>query len=356
MKILKCILSLCLVSGLLVNLTGCPQTAQGGDNKKAKGMVYYTFFDTVSYVYSYSGDSQEDFEDNCKTVSETLHKYHQLFDIYYEYSGVTNLKTINENAGGEPLKVDRELIDFLLYAKELYTLTDGEMNVMMGALLRPWHDCRTNASTDPLNASIPSDEVIDEAMKHIDFSTLEIDEENLTVRISDPEASIDVGALGKGYATEKAAELLKSKNVSGYVLNIGGNIRIIGTKKDGSGWLTGVKDPQNPSTAYASYITIANTSCVTSGDYERFFNVDGNRYHHIIDKDTGMPANYFSSVTIITENSGLADALSTALFCMSYEDGRALVDSLPGVDVLWIDHDGNLMMTDGYKALVTERN
>ena len=319
-------------------------------------MVYYAFFDTVSYVYSYAGDSQEAFENNCNAVSEILGSYHKLFDIYYEHSGVTNLCTINKNAGGEPLKVDRALIDFLLYAKELYTLTNGEMNVMMGALLRPWHDCRTAASEDPKNASLPSDEVIAEAMKHIDFSSLEIDEENETVRITDPDASIDVGALGKGYATEKAAEYLKANGINGYVLNIGGNIRIIGTKTDGSGWLTGVKDPKNPNYAYASYITIANTSCVTSGDYERFFSVDGKQYHHVIDKDTGMPAAYFSSITIITENSGLADALSTALFCMSYEDGQALVASLSGVDVLWIDQNGNQFMTEGYKALITERN
>ena len=355
MKTLKYLLSLCLVLGLLVNLTGCPQTAQGGDNTKAKGMVYYTFFDTVSYVYSYSGDSQEDFEATCKAVSGILEKYHKLFNIYYDFAGVTNLKTINDNAGGEPLTVDRELIDFLLYAKELYTLTNGEMNVMMGALLRPWHVCRTNATSDPENATIPSNEVIGKAMDHIDISSLEIDEENLTVRITDPEASIDVGALGKGYATEMAAQYLKNKGIGGYVLNIGGNIRIVGTKTDGTGWLTGIKDPKNHTSAYASYITIANTSCVTSGDYERLFYADGKKYHHIIDKDTGLPADHFSSVTIITENSGLADALSTALFCMSYEDGRALVDSLSGVDVLWIDRDGNLKMTEGYKALITER-
>ena len=318
-------------------------------------MVYYTFFDTVSYVYSYSDDSQAVFESNCSAVSGILEKYHKLFDIYYEYAGVTNLRTINKNAGGEPLKVEKELIDFLLYAKELYDLTNGEMNVMMGALLRPWHNCRTSAASDPANAAIPSDEAISEALDHIDFSSLEIDEENLTVRIADPKASIDVGALGKGYATEMVAKYLENKGVSGYVLNIGGNIRIVGTKTDGTGWLTGIKDPAAPNANYASYITIANTSCVTSGDYERFFNVDGQKYHHIIDKDTGLPAAYFASVTIITKNSGLADALSTALFCMSYEDGLALVDSLDGVDVLWIDHKGNLMMTDGYEALITDR-
>ena len=196
---------------------------------------------------------------------------------------------------------------------------------------------------------------MEEASKHTSIDLLEIDEANLTVRISDPAASIDVGALGKGYATEKAAQYIESLGLNSYVLNIGGNIRIIGTKPDGSGWLTGIKDPQNSDSAYAEYLTLANTSCVTSGIYERYFTVGGVRYHHIIDKDTLMPSTYFASVSIITKDSGLADALSTALFTMSYEDGKALVDSLDGVDVLWITNSGEKLMTEGLGLLVTEK-
>ncbi len=319
-------------------------------------MAYYTYFDTVSYIYNYAGGDSEEFEEICSEAAKILEEYHNLFDIYYEHSGVTNLRTINLNAGGEPLKVDQKLIDFLLYAKGLYTLTGGEMNVMMGAVLRPWHDCRSAASSDPANATIPSTEVLEEARKHTSIDLLEIDEDNLTVRISDPAASLDVGALGKGYATEMAARHLESLGVTSYVLNIGGNIRIIGTKPDGSGWLTGIKNPLDRGETYAEYITLTDTSCVTSGIYERFFTVDGVQYHHIIDKDTLMPSKHFSSVSIITKDSGLADALSTALFTVSYEEGRALVDSLGGVEVLWITPDGEKLMTDGFKLLISEKN
>ena len=317
-------------------------------------MVYFTYFDTVSYVYSYAGDTQDSFEKNCEEVQAILEDYHHLFDIYYEYSGINNLRTINLNAGGEPISVDQRLIDFLLYAKELYTLTGGEMNVMMGAVLRPWHDCRAEASNNPAGARIPSSEVLTEAYAHTDISLLEIDDENNTVRISDPLASIDVGALGKGYATEMAAKRLKEMGVTSYVLNIGGNIRIIGTKVDGSAWLTGIKNPLDTST-YAMYIDIANTSCVTSGVYERYYTVGGMKYHHIIDKDTLMPSEYFTSLTVICEDSGLADALSTALFCMSYEDGAQIVDSLDGVEVLWIFSDGEMKMSEGLESLVAEK-
>lgn len=353
MRIFRSLSCLCVILGLLVVLTGCPETADTGKTPETQGKMYFSYFDTVSYIYSYAGDSEEQFNENCDGVSAMLEEYHRLFDIYYEYSGVVNLCTLNKNAGGEAMVVDEKLIDFLLYAKELYVLTNGEMNVMMGSVLRLWHDCREAASTAPNSAAIPTEDALAEAAKHVDLSSLEIDEQNLTVRISDPEASIDVGALGKGYATEKAAEYLREKGALSYVLNIGGNIRIIGQKPDGSGWLTGIKDPKN-SDYYAKRIMISDVSCVTSGNYERYFTVGGVRYHHIIDKDTLMPSLHFASITVITPDSALADALSTALFCMSYEDGLALVNEIGGVDVLWIDPEGNQYMTNGFAALVSE--
>ena len=352
LKKVKSLSCLCIFLGLLVILTGCPKTAKREDIIKPKGMVYFTFFDTVSYVYSYKGDSQKDFEARCKGVSDILSEYHSLFNIYYDFEGVNNLKTVNDNAGKEPVKVDRKLIDFLLYAKQMHDVTNGEMNVMMGSVLKLWHDCRTEASAAPSKAHIPSRDKLEEAAKHTDISLLEIDEKNLTVFISDPEARIDAGALGKGYATEMAADHLRSVGADSYVLNIGGNIRIIGHKQDGGSWGTGIKDPADTS-RYATIIDIADTSCVTSGDYERFFSVNGKRYHHVIDKDTLMPSEHFSSVTIITANSGLADALSTALFSMSYEDGLNLINMMSiSVEVLWISHDGTQRYTPGFENLI----
>ena len=344
MKLFKSLISLCAIIGLLVILTGCPTVANREESQKPLGLVNFTLFDTVSYVYSYAGDSTEVVEERANAVFGVLAEYHALFDIYYEHSGVTNLKMLNQNAGGEPMKVDSKLIDFLLYAKELYTLTGGEMNIMMGSVLSLWHDAREGGS------SIPSEEALSEAALHTSIDLLEIDVENQTVRISDPKASIDVGALGKGYATERAAEYLESIGATSYVLNIGGNIRIIGTKPDGSGWKTGIKNPQNPST-YSKYLILSNTSCVTSGNYERYYTVNGERYHHIIDKDTLMPSDFFSSVTILTSDSGLADALSTALFSMSYEDGLEIINKIGGVEVVWITTDGTIYTTDGIAKL-----
>ncbi len=353
MKLFKSLSWLCMILGLLVCLAGCPETVSTEEKYNLKGMMYFSYFDTVSYVYSYADDSKETFETYCDGVSAILEEYNQLFDIYHEYSGVTNLRTINLNAGKEALKVDEKLIDFLVYAKETYQKTNGEMNVMMGSVLKLWHDCRSEASKNPENATIPTAEALELASAHTDISLLEIDVNNKTVRITDPQASIDVGALGKGYATEKAAQYLYDIGATSYVLNIGGNIRIIGTKKDGTGWKTGVKNPLDTN-LYALTLNLADTSCVTSGDYERYFVVGGEKYHHVIDKDTLFPSVYFSSVTVITKDSGLADALSTALFTMSYEDGLALVNEIGGVDVLWITREGTLLHTEGLAQLIVK--
>ena len=318
-----------------------------------KGKVYYSYFDTVSYVYDYAGDSAERFDERSAEVSHILSDYHRFFDIYHEYSGVNNLCTLNKAAGGEALELDERLIDFLLYAKEMYTLTNGEMNVMLGAVLRPWHDCREAASSDPLSAAIPDADTLRQAARHTGIELLEIDAEKRTARIADPEASIDVGALGKGYATERAAEFLESDGAYGYVLNIGGNIRCIGTRPDGSGWVTAIRDPFDDE-SYCRSIRISDTACVTSGIYERYFTVKGQRYHHIIDKDTLYPAAHFASLTVVTHDSALADALSTALFCMSIPEGEALARRVGGVELLWILPDGEMHATPGFDDMTAE--
>lgn len=344
-KILAVILALALVPALFA----CGEKPDA----EPRGKAYFAYFDTVSYVYSYAGDSEEQFESRAEEVARILEEYHRLFDIYHEYSGMNNLCTVNRLAGGEPVKVDKRLVDFMLYAKELYDMTGGEMNALLGAVLSLWHDCRETAENGE-GESIPTEEELKAAAGHVDFSLLEIDEENMTLRLSDAEASIDVGALGKGYATERAAEYLEGDGAAGYVLNVGGNIRIIGTKPDGSGWVTGVREPNGGEQRFAVSLLLSDTACVTSGIYERYFTVDGVRYHHIIDKDTLFPSVYYSSVTVVTKDSALADALSTALFCMPIDDGKELIESLEDAQALWIFPDEEIEYSAGLAELMIE--
>ena len=354
-RLQKYIVSLFILLGQLVFLAGCLNPLKSTSETTTKKIQIwqnynYVLFDTMSTIASYAGDEQSTFFENSNYAFSVLEEYHKLFDIYHEYDGIVNLTTINKNAGKEPLVVDKKLVDFLLYTKEIYTLTNGEINVMMGSVLKLWHDARTDGINNPAEAKLPDMNLLEEASQHTGIDLLEIDETNNTVRISDPEASIDVGAIGKGYATEQAAIALEKRNVNSYVLNIGGNIKIIGTKPNGTGWNTGIKNPfykTEPSKPYSLYLNISDISCVTSGVYERYYTVEGKQYHHVIDKDTLMPSEYFSSLTILTKNSGLADALTTALFCMSYEDGLEIINKIGNVDAIWVYNDGSVVYTDG---------
>lgn len=348
MKINKILLVILTSLILLPILTGCHKQEEA--KVDPKGMSYYDFFDTVSFVYSYTSDDDETFQKKCNAVAAILEEYHVLFDIYNEYEGVNNLATVNLNAGIKPIEVDEKLVQFLLQGKELYYMTNGKMNIMIGALTRPWHDARGYASENPQDAYLPDEEILIEASKHIDIESLVIDDDKNTVYISDPDALLDVGAYGKGYATERAADYLFEINSLGYVLNIGGNIRIIGTKVDGSGWVTGIINP-NDKDEFALRVNLSNIACVTSGNYERFFTVNGKKYHHVIDSGTLYPSNYFASVTIICKDSGLADALSTALYCMSYEDGLELANRY-NFDVVWISSNGDIKTTKNVENLI----
>ena len=148
-------------------------------------------------------------------------------------------------------------------------------------------------------------------------------------------------SLAKGYAVEMVARSLEEKDISGYVINVGGNVRTIGKKGDGNKWTVGIENPEeNDDLPYLAYLGLSGESLVTSGSYQRYYVVDGKRYHHIIDPETLMPADYYLSVSIVCNSSAEGDALSTALFCMPLSDGLSLINSLDGVEAMWILNDG----------------
>ena len=332
------------------SLFGCTMPNSKTEPKIHSKIISYAHFNTASQIFAYGDISDDTFESYVTTADETLEYYHKLFDIYYEYSGVNNVKTINKNAGIAPVTVDQELIDFLSYCKELYTLTEGKTNVMLGSVLKIWHNAREEAEGNfgylP-ESSLPSADKLEAAGKHTSIDSLIIDRKALTVYISDPEASLDVGAVAKGYTVDILYNKLKNAGADSVVLNIGGNIRTIGQKPDGSLWTSGITNPDK--TAEDSLklrISIGESSVVTSGDYERFFLAGDKKYNHIVDPATLMPAEYFASVSIVTSESGIADALSTALFCMPYESGLALLEKV-GADAIWIFKDGTVKITDG---------
>ena len=158
--------------------------------------------------------------------------------------------------------------------------------------------------------------------------------------------TLDVGAIAKGYATERVARLFEDKGVTGYVLNVGGNVRTIGSKSDGSKWTVGVENPNGGD--YLAYLQLDGQSVVTSGSYQRFYYVEGKPYHHIIHPDTLMPAEGYLSVSIVCDDSGLGDALSTTLFCLSQQDGLALIESIDNAEAMWVFENGEKKVSSGW--------
>ena len=361
-KLLLTLVTLCLLASSIV-LPSCnnPPIDPSGANPLTPGVglekfteYSFLYFDTVTTISGYA-ESREAFDVVAKSILAELEEYHRLYTIYHRFEGMENLCTINALKDGQHrvVEVDQRIIDLLLYAKEMYTLTGGRMNVAMGSVLSIWHDYRSDGMDDPAAAELPPMDKLLAAAEHTDLNALVIDEAARTVTITDPKMRLDVGALAKGYAVERVAQSMEASGISGYILNVGGNVRAVGKKPDGSGWTVGLENPIDTGGDYLAYLSLTKEALVTSGSYQRYYVVDGKRYHHIIHPDTLMPAEGFASVSVITPHSGNGDALSTALFCMSLEEGMALVASLPGVEAHWVLADGTRYASDGWSTYTT---
>lgn len=340
-----------ILAGIMVTMTGCSSITQTPKLKRYDAQ-FLQLFDTVTSVVGYAED-EETFTKYSQELHDELETYHQLYDIYNDYDGINNVKTINDNAGVAPVEVDLKIIDMLEFAVEMDERTDGTFNVAMGSVLSIWHDYRTEGINDPEQAKLPSMEELEAAAEHMDIHKVEIDREKSTVYLPDPDMSLDVGAIAKGYATEMVCQKLEADGFDRALVSVGGNVRAIGTKDDGSKWSVGIQNPDlESSTKYLHALEITDMSLVTSGSYQRYYTVDGVRYHHIINPSILMPWNEYDSVSILCKDSGMADALSTAVFNMEQEDGLKLIESLDGVEAMWLYPDGTEKYSSGFEEFI----
>jgi len=357
----KRIFSALLAAALSLSLlAGCGSASGSTASSAADGpqrysTVFYDVFDTVTQVIAYC-DSEEEFTAQMDALHADLVEYNQLYDIYNDYDGVTNIKTINDNAGIAPVTVDDKILGMLELAQTMYDTTGGKLNIALGSVLNIWHNYREAALADDndSNNQLPTQEELDAAAQHCDIANLIIDEDAKTVYLADPAMSLDVGSVGKGYAVEQAAQAAEARGLTSALISVGGNLRAIGTKPDGSQWVGGVENPWNSSEVYTNSsstvaaVKMSDLSLVTSGDYQRYYVVDGVRYHHLIDPATLWPAAYFDGVSVLAPDSGVADCLTTGLFCLPLEEGKQLVESLDGVEALWCTTDGEVVTSSGW--------
>ncbi len=360
-KILSIVL---IVALILTSFTGCQQNGNNEETPVEEEKVYEKYsntfldtFDTVTTVVGYT-ETEEEFNDYFEKIHIRMMELHKLFDKYNDYEGINNIKTINDNAGVKPVKVSKDIIDLIIFSKELYEEVGTQTNIAFGAVLEIWHDYRDEAEFNPAAAKIPPMDKLQEANEHTDIDKVIVDVENSTVYLDDPLMSLDVGAVAKGFATEVVVqEVIKDGFTSGIISN-GGNIRAFGVPKDGirDKWGVGIQNPDsvigNSEENILDTVFLTNASVVTSGDYQRYYIVGDKVLNHLINPKTLMPGDYFRAVSVVTEDSGRADFLSTTIFLLSYEEGRELVESIDGVEALWVFKDKTVEATDGMKEIM----
>jgi len=339
--------TLCVL--LSLSLAGCSP----GYTRYQKSI--YDAFDTHIMVLGYARN-QAEFDRWAQTIHHELRRLHILYDIYNDYDGINNLKTINDNAGGAPVEVDQAIIDLLAFAKSAYRESSGVVNVALGSVLRIWHSYRQEGISSPQTASLPPIEFLSAAMAHTNIQDVVIDQENRTVFLRDGQMSLDVGALAKGFAVQRAMELAGKSGFSSGLINGGGDIRITGSPRSGRDyWTVGVRNPAANSdddqgdSLYDTLLLSGEMAVATSGDYQRYYTVDGARYSHIIDPTTLMPADRYAGVTAIHPDAGMAEMLSTAVFILPQEEGARLL-ARHGGQAIWIFSDGSSTETGGYSA------
>jgi FAD:protein FMN transferase len=340
------LLSICFLI-LICSIIGYIQSKPSSNNEELTITLTNVGFDTPVTLSATCSQSQ--FSKYTKILKKTFKENNKRFDQYNAYKGINNVYTLNHEAYNNPIEVDDILLDCIKVALNMQS-KNSQFNITQGNLLNLWHNSRENTQIPPTN------EEIQNALQHNDINSIKIDGNNITFLDSD--LSIDLGGIAKGYTAQLAKEKLNKAGLTSGYINAGGNVVLLGKKNDATKWKIGIQSPDE-SSALIQYETKNATCLVTSGDYQRYFTYKKKKYSHIIDPQTGYPATYCRSVTVITQDSGIADALSTTLFCMSVEDGKKYLQSLDyQVDAIWIldsssDINADLENKD-YKIVTTD--
>ncbi len=308
----------------------CPASVSASDSGELSGSGF--FLDTYITLTIYGSDDEE-ILNGCYDL---LDEYEQLLSRTVKDSDVWKIN----HSEGEPTEVSAEtamLIETALYYADL---SDGAFDITITPVVELW-DVQNNPGI------VPEDEEIATALEHVDYTAVSVD--GTTVTLSDPEAQIDLGGIAKGYIADCLADYLTEQGITSALINLGGDIQTVGVKMDGSRWKVGIQRPFGGSSDIITVLTCDGDSVVTSGTYERYFEVDGRIYHHIMDPATGCPVeNNLTSVTILSDSSMHGDALSTACFVLGLEEGMDLIESLDGFEALFITEEEDLYRTSGF--------
>ncbi|ACO86337.1 FAD:protein FMN transferase [Clostridium botulinum] len=278
-----------------------------------------------------------------KAVQASVDKISDIENKMSLNISTSEINKINKNAGIAPVKVSKNTFDVVKASLIYSEKTKGSFDITVEPLVSLW-----GIGTD--KARIPSKDETSNALKLINYKDVIINEKESTVMLKRKGQAIDLGAIAKGYTADELKKVLLNYNVSSAFLSLGGNVYVLGNKPDKTPWKIGVQNPLEPRGDYLGIVSVSDKSVVTSGNYERFFERNGKRYHHIFDTKTGYPAEKgLISVSIISDKSIDGDALSTSVYTLGLDEGKKLIESLNNVEAVFVTKDKKVYITSGLK-------
>ncbi|KPU27180.1 thiamine biosynthesis protein ApbE [Caloranaerobacter sp. TR13] len=325
----KRIICLLLILALFLSLVGCSTKIRNKPLTRTEFLLGTIV--TVNIYQDANPIVLDKVFERIKDIDNKMSKNIKDSDIY----------KVNINSGNDYIKVSEDVFDVIKRGIFYSKLSNGKFDITIGPLVELW-----GIGTD--RAKVPSEEEINNTIKLIDYKKILLDEKEKKVKLMEKGMKIDLGGIAKGYAADEVADILINENVKHAIINLGGNIFALGSKPDGSPWNIGVQNPFTKRGDYIGIVKVIDKTVVTSGVYERYFEQNGKRYHHILDPYTGYPVeNSLVSVSIITNKSIDADALSTVAFSLGLSEGKRLIENLDGVEAIFITKDKRVFITDG---------
>lgn len=323
-------LVLILLLPLLLGLVSCSKPPVEPQSQS------FLMLGTVCKITIYDQPSEEAFKEAFSRIRDIEAK----MSLHTQTSEIAK---INAKAGLEPVAVSEDTFTVIEKALEIAMLSNGAFDPTIAPLVMAWDIAGDNPRRPP-------EEELQSLLPLIGYQHVVLDADELTVYLPKEGMALDLGGIAKGYAADEAAEILRSHGVKQAIVNLGGNVLTLGRKSDDTLWRIGVQDPEESRGAYAIIVQLDDTSLVTSGPYERFLVLEGETYHHILDTKTGYPVESdFTSASIITKSSLLADALSTSVYALGYEKGMEMINSLEDVEAIFFTEDKQILLSSGAK-------
>ncbi len=329
---MKKLITIILLLVLTLTLWGCSTDNSNMNDLKVSKNDF--MLDTLLTITLYGTEDDSAIDEIYNTISA-------LEDRLSIHEDGSDLASIRDNAGEAPVIVSEDTLNVFGKSVEYSILSGGLFDITSAPLISLW-------SIGDEDERVPSPEEIETVLKLIDYKKISINHDQSTIYLEDAGMYANLGAIAKGYIADKAAEKAKSMGIDSAILNLGGNVLLIGTKPDGKDFKVGIQDPDEATGGYLGILQGSNLSIVTSGDYERYFIEDGVKYHHILNPYTGYPADSnIKSVSIITETSFDGDALSTTVLLLGLEKGLELIEGTDNTEAIFVTKDNEIILTQG---------